>query len=257
MLLPWLPREEVPTAAGQRVLLRGPRPADYQAWADLRERALPALAELRNTLGGAVTQTPCNVELAIGSARLVGIVHDVYTRLNGEFALVGLRMQRTAHFGDLLPFYVRYAALRLSGNNVAPVFLEELKSGVIAEPPLLAAIRAQDDSQMRNGLETLLVMARQSQRVPFLFPVKTAWAWCTAKPDARFDKARGEWEEGEFKKGEGGYSPGYNALFARGANFLDGTSAASRAFAQTCTQVAAALDPQRTVLLRDTEPARQ
>ena len=228
-----------------------------QAWADLRERAQPALAALANTLGGSVTQAPYSVELDVAGTRLAGVLRDVYARANGELALVGLRTKRAADFGDLLPFYIRYAALRLSGSDAAPVFLDEQKSGAIAEPPLLAAIRAQDDSRLRNGLETLLVMARQSQRVPFLFPVKTAWAWCTAKPHARIDKARAEWEEGEFKKGEGGYAPGYNALFARGADFLDGTSTASRAFAQICAQVAAALDPQRTVLLRDTEPVRR
>lgn len=228
-----------------------------RAWANLHERAQPALDELRQALGMHARQVPGNVELDIDGSRIAGTVRDVYARADGKSALVGLRMHRAADFGDLLPFYIRYAALRLYGSNVAPVFLEELKSGVIAEPPLLAAIRAQDDSQLRDGLETLLVMARQSQRIPCLFPVKTAWAWCSAKPDARFDKARGEWEQGEFKKGEGGYAPGYNALFARGANFLDGTSAASQAFAHTCTQVAVALDPQHAVLLRDTEVARR
>lgn len=226
-----------------------------QAWANLRERAQPVLAGFRNALGGAVMQTPRDIELDIGASRIAGIVHDVYVRMNGESALVGLRMNRAADFGDLLPFYIRYAALRLAGRNAAPVFLQELKPGSIVEPPLLAAIRAQDDSQLRNGLEMLLAMTRQSQRVPFLFPVKTAWAWCTAKPDARLDKARKAWRDDDGERGESRYAPGYNALFARGADFLDGTSTAARAFAQTCAQVAVVLDPQRTILLRDTEPA--
>ena len=86
------------------------------------------------------------------------------------------------------------------------------------------------------------------------FPAKTAWAWCTAKSDARLDKAGKAWRDDDGERGESRYAPGYNALFLRGADFPDGDGAAARAFAQTCARVAAVLDPQRTILLRETEP---
>jgi exonuclease V gamma subunit len=226
-----------------------------QAWADLRERAQPALVELRRTLGEKARQTPRNVELDIDGSRIAGIVRDVYSRTNGKSALVGLRMNREADFGDLLPFYIRYAALRLSDAAVEPIFLEQVKSGAVREPALIAAIRAQDDRQLRDGLQTLLALAQQSQHAPVPFPAKTAWAWCTARPDARLDKAGKAWRDDDGERGESRYAPGYNALFLRGADFPGGDGAASRAFARTCARVAAVLDPQRTILLRGTEPA--
>jgi exodeoxyribonuclease V gamma subunit len=226
-----------------------------QAWADLRERAQPALVELRRTLGENARQAPRNIELDIDGSRIAGIVRDVYARANGKSALVGLRMNRAADFGDLLPFYIRYAMLRLSDVAVEPIFLEQAESGAEREPALLAAIRTQDDRQLRGGLQALLALAQQSQQAPLPFPAKTAWAWCTAKPDARLEKARKAWRDDDGERGESRYAPGYNALFLRGADFPGGDGAASRAFARTCARVAAVLDPQRTILLRGTEPA--
>ncbi|HTI95230.1 MAG TPA: exodeoxyribonuclease V subunit gamma [Rudaea sp.] len=226
-----------------------------QAWADLRERAQPALVELRRTLGEEARQAPRNVEIEIDGSRIAGTVRDVYARANGKSALVGLRMNRAADFGDLLPFYIRYAALRLSDTAIEPIFLEQAESGSVREPALLAAIRIQDAAQLRDGLQILLALARQSQQAPLPFPAKTAWAWCAAKPDARLDKARKAWRDDDGERGESRYAPGNNALFLRGADFPNGDGAASRAFARTCAQVAAVLDPQRTILLRETEPA--
>jgi len=216
-----------------------------QAWAELRECAQPVLTGLRNALGENARQAPRSVEFDVGEIRIAGVVRDVYARAQGESVLIGLRMKRAADFRDLLPFYIRYAALRLADSDIESVFLEQAESKPVREPALLAAIRAQDAAQLRDGLQTLLALARQAQQVPLLFPAKTAWAWCTAKPDARFGAARAEWEAGEFKKGEGGYAPGYNALFMRGIDFLDGVSPSAQRFAEACACVASVLDPQR------------
>ncbi|MHB8678313.1 MAG: exodeoxyribonuclease V subunit gamma [Rudaea sp.] len=228
-----------------------------QAWADLRARAQPVLTELRNALGGNARQAPRNVELDIGDIRIAGTVRDVYACAHDKFPLVGLRMKREADFGDLLPFYIRYAALRLADPDIEPVFLEQTQSRPVREPALLAAIRAQDAAQLRDGLQALLWLARQALHAPLLFPARTAWAWCTARSGVRFDAARAEWQDGEYKKGEGGYAPGYNALFMRGIDFLDGVSPAAQRFAETCARVAGVLDPQRTLVVREMEPARR
>ncbi|MDE2084135.1 MAG: exodeoxyribonuclease V subunit gamma [Xanthomonadaceae bacterium] len=226
-----------------------------QAWTDLRARAQPVLAELRQQLGVDARQIPRRVDVDIGGIRIAGIVRDVYACAQDKFMLVGLRMKREADFGDLLPFYIRCAALRSADPGIEPVFLEQAESKPLCEPALLDAIRAQDEMQLRDGVQALLSLAQQSLRAPLLFPAKTAWAWCTAKSDARFDKARKAWRDDEGGRGESTYAPGYAALFARGMEFLDGISPAARRFSETCARVAAVLDPQRTVLLRETEPA--
>jgi exodeoxyribonuclease V gamma subunit len=166
-----------------------------QAWANLRERAAPVLVELRQALGVHSRQVPRNVELDIDGSRIAGTVRDVYARAHGRSALVGLRMHRAADFGDLLPFYIRYAVLRLSSAAVEPIFLEQAGAGAVREPALLAAIRAQDDRQLRGGLQALLVLAQRSPQAPLPFAAKTAWAWCTAKPDARLERARKAWRD--------------------------------------------------------------
>jgi exodeoxyribonuclease V gamma subunit len=225
-----------------------------QAWANLRERAQPALDELRQALGMHARQVPRNVELDIDGSRIAGTVRDVYVHANGKSALVGLRMNRAADFGDLLPFYIRYALLRLNGAAVEPIFLEQMESGAVREPALLAAIRAQDERQLSGGLQTLLALAQRSAQAPLPFAARTAWAWCMAKSDARLEKARRAWRGDDGERGESRYAPGYNGLFLRGVDFPDGHGAVSLAFAQACAQVAAVLDPRHTVLLREAEP---
>jgi exodeoxyribonuclease V gamma subunit len=84
-----------------------------------------------------------------------------------------------------------------------------------------------------------------------LFASKTAWAWCEADPDARWDKARAAWEGSDHHTGERDYAPGYAKLFAREMDFLDGKSAASKAFEAACLLVAGALDPGHHVLLAE------
>ena len=246
--------ETAPEALARSGLLAGGA-IGAQAWAELRERAQPVLTELRDALGENARQAPRNVERDVDGIRIVGVVRDVYARAQGASVLIGLRARRAADFRDLLPFYIRYAALRLADPDVEPVFLEQAESKPVREPALLAAIRAQDAAQLRDGLQVLLSLTQQSQHAPLLFPARTAWAWCTAKPDARLEKARTAWLDDEGERGESTYAPGYGGLFMRGIDFFDGASAASRAFADGCARVAGVLDPQRTVLLRDTEPA--
>ena len=219
------------------------------AWQGLRESARPLFEALRRELGTDAHREPRPVGFDIDGMRIAGSVRDVYARADGSYAHVGLRLHRAADFGDLLPFYIRHAAMRLSDIDAAPVFLEEAKSASATEPALLAAIRAQDPAQLREGLRTLLAIARESASKPVLFPAKTAWAWSTTAPEQRSKNAWTAWHGTGFNGGEGTYAPGYNALFARGVDFLDGESAAAKAFAQTCARVANVLDPQHTILL--------
>lgn len=219
------------------------------AWQGLRENARPLFEALQRELGRDARREPCPVVIDLDGMRIAGSVRDVYVRTDGSRAHVALRLNRAADFGDLLPFYIRHAVLRLSDIDAAPVFLEEAKSASATEPALLAAIRAQDSAQLREGLRTLLAIARESASKPVLFPAKTAWVWSTTAPEQRSEKAWTAWHGTGFKGGEGTYAPGYNALFARGVDFLDGESAAAKAFAQTCARVANVLDPQHTLLL--------
>lgn len=219
------------------------------AWQGLRESARPLLEALQRELGTDARREPRPVSFDIDGMRIAGSVRDVYARADGNRAHVGLRLHRAADFGDLLPFYIRHAALRLSDIDAAPVFLEEAESASAAEPALLAAIRAQDSAQLREGLRTLLAIARESAGKPVLFPARTAWAWSISAPTQRSEKAWTAWHGTDFKGGEGTYAPGYNALFARGIDFLDGVSDAAKAFAETCVRVSDVLDPQHTLLL--------
>ncbi len=43
MMLTWFARDDTPVLVGSRVLLRGPRPADYLAWKTLRKESRPFL----------------------------------------------------------------------------------------------------------------------------------------------------------------------------------------------------------------------
>lgn len=227
------------------------------AWQGLRELAQPMLDALQRELGRGARRHPCPVELEVAGTRTAGVVREVYARGDGRLAHVGLRMRREADFGDLLPFYVRHAALRLSGFEVEPVFREDFRSSPDGLPALLATIRDQDATQLRHGLETLLELARQSTRKPLLFPPRTAWAWATATLDTCWEKASAVWKNSDGERGESAYAPGYNALFARGIEFLDGTCPASRAFARACERVAAVLDPRRTILIRESAVAQR
>ncbi len=221
------------------------------AWSDVCALTQPLLDEVRSALGAEASQQPCAVDFDLGDMRLTGNVRDLFASARGR-TVVGVRPGREADFGDLLPFYIRYAALRLSGHEVRAAFVEVSKKEGERSPPVLDAIIEQDATQLRTGLRTLLELARQAPNVPLLFPPKTAWAWCAAEIDSRTAMAEQTWLGNEFQKnGESKYAPGYGALFLRDLDFLRGDSAAARAFAQTCVTVAGVLDPGYTALLHE------
>jgi exodeoxyribonuclease V gamma subunit len=221
------------------------------AWSHVCALTQPLLDQVRSALGAETSQQPCAVDIDLGDMRLTGNVRDLFACARGR-TVVGVRPGREADFGDLLPFYIRYAALRLSGHEVSAAFVEVSKKEGERSPPMLDAIIEQDATQLHTGLRTLLELARQAPNAPLLFPPKTAWAWCAAEIDSRAAMAEQTWLGNEFQKnGESKYAPGYGALFLRDLDFLRDDSAAARTFAQTCATVAGVLDPGYTTLLRE------
>jgi exodeoxyribonuclease V gamma subunit len=216
-------------------------------YAAARERAQPVLAKVREILGPDARHRPCAVAFECLGARLTGTVSDVFECAGGRRVLLGLSLHRAAEFRDLVPFFIDWAALRLSGVAAECVFIEFDKKP--ASSSLSKAFAAQSPEQWRTGFETLLKLALESVERPLLFPARTAWAWYNAEPDKRWDKARSAWEGSDHHIGERDHAPGYAQLFARDLDFLDGESAASGAFAAACTLVAGVLDPGHPVLL--------
>jgi exodeoxyribonuclease V gamma subunit len=222
------------------------------AYAAARELAQPVLAMAREILGSDARRQPCAVAFECLGTRLTGTVADVFECADGRRVLLGLSLHRAAEFRDLVPFFIDWAALRLSGIAAECVFLEyPEKAKEPHDAPLAKFIRTQSVERLRAGIEALSRRALESADRPLLFASKTAWAWCEADPDARWDKARAAWEGSDHHTGERDYAPGYAKLFAREMDFLDGKSAASKAFEAACLLVAGALDPGHHVLLAE------
>ena len=214
------------------------------AYARARELAQSALDAARHILGDGAQREAQFVELDCAGVRLSGTVRELYRRTDGDLCLFDARIGRTAHFIDLLPFYIDWACLRLSGMTLAGAHFVEVDKDSVATstPELLAAILAQNDAQLRAGLSGLLELALDSRQRPVLFPPRTAWVWSTAKEASREKTARAAWEGDDHHPGERDYAPGYAALLARGADLFD--SPAKEEFASTCARVIRILDPR-------------
>ncbi len=223
-----------------------------RAYARLRKRVQPILDAMWNLLGDNATRVRRSVDLHLGDLRLLGIVDRLYECADGTLHLLHAKPQGTATFRDLLPFYIDYAALRLSGIEVTATFLEgvDTKAGV-RTAPICAAIAAQSEGRLRSGLLELIRMRRDAAQTPLLFFPKTAWSWSNAGEDKRDSAARAAWEGDGFRsEGECSYEPSYAALVARDTDFLRRESAHHEKFVATNRWIAGILDPDRTTLLR-------
>ena len=177
------------------------------------------------------------------TVRLHGTVDDVFRSDDGRRWLFGVRPNGAAGFRDLLPFYIDWAVLRLTLGEAIEGCLLEHPGKSPQMPPPLAAILAQDPSQLRTGLRQLIALAADSATQPLLFFPRTAWAWLNGGDD----KARRVWEGDDFNQvGERDYAPGYAELLTRGIDLFDTAAAAHASFTATARQLLAVLDPGAT-----------
>ncbi len=245
---------ELPSAPPAWLAHSGALPAGdigSRAYARLRTRVQPMLDAMRQSLGDDAERISLPVDIDIGDARLVGLVDRVYRRADGTVHLLYTKPDGTADFRDLIPFYIDYAALRLSGIDIVPGFLECADKKGLRTPDVVAPILTQDEAQLRRGLSDLIRLPRDAARSPLFFFPKTSWCWTTAPDDKRDAEARKAWEgTGPRGKGERDYEPGYAALVARDSDFLRQTSPRHDDFAATNRWVASILDPHGAHLMR-------
>jgi exodeoxyribonuclease V gamma subunit len=216
-----------------------------RAYALVRMRAQAMLAAVRDRIGWKAPEHKQAVDLTLDGERLVGTIERVVMGANGTPCLLHTRANGHAHFGHVLPFYVKWALLRLlHGDAVSALFLEcDGKTGRVTQPGLCEKIVAQSVAQLRGGLLELIRMMRQSTSAPtFLFP-KTSWKWVTTTGDDRDAKAQAEWRGGFRMKGESNYEPSYAALLARGSRFPASDSRGFAEFVRTNEWIVSILDP--------------
>ncbi|MDR3388328.1 MAG: exodeoxyribonuclease V subunit gamma [Rudaea sp.] len=228
------------------------------AYAQVRENAIAVLGPARDVLGARPLREPQAVDLDLGQGlRLTGIIERVFRTADGSRWLFDAKPAGSAGFRELLPFFIDLAALRLAfGASVQAYFVEKAKKpGQTAVPPeLLEPMLAQNAEQLREGLRSLIRAGQAARAQPALYFPQTAWAWAAADPDKRDAAARNAWHgDGFAKTGERDYAPGYAGLLARDLDFLDRDSPARVAFLAATELVAGVLDPQRRVLLRESE----
>lgn len=260
-----IPAEPPPWLALSGMLASGA--AGQLAYARARECANAATRTLRPLLGEHPRRAAQAVEPYLGDdQRLSGKVDLVYRGGDDALRLLGARLTRGADFGDLVPFYIDWAALRLDNEDAGvfahfvenaekSTFKSNSKSASMATlqigvPPLLEAITAQSPMQLRQGLRRLIAAHQAAIAQPMLFPSKTAWAWATAEPGRRDFAARTAWQGDSFggSRGERNFGEGYARLLAGNLDFTASDSPSHAHFAAAVQLVADVLDPQRRVL---------
>jgi len=246
-----VPQAAPPWLALSGVLAAGP--AGELAYAQARDCASAALEFAREPLGGAPRMAAQTVDLDLGDAmRVRGLVERVYRSADGALWLFDAKPWRRAEFRDLVPFYIDWAALRLTlGDIVQAHFVEKdekYKNGnKAAAPPLLQAMVQQTPAQLRDGLRRLVAASLDPQ--PLLFPPQTAWAWADHVPGKRESKARLAWEgDGFGTRGERRHAPGYAGLLGRDLKLFEPANDAHRRFIAAVQLVCDVLDPERRVL---------
>jgi len=253
----------IPESAPPRLALSGMLPAGaagHIAYDEARACAAAMLAVARPLLGTGLRRSSQAIDVDLGAdVRLSGVVEDLLHNADGATFLFAARASREAHFGDLVPLYIDYAALRLAGVPVRVCFVENDKNAKSAppvrQPALLAAIAAQDDGRLRDGLRQLVEISRSARAQPPLFLPDTAWKWASETASNRPRAARLAWLGDRAKSGERNHSPGYAGLLARELDLLDPASSAHARFVAVVQRVSNVLDPQRQVLLREDSSA--
>ena len=239
--------ERIPEVAPAWLARGGLLPAGdlaARAYVRLRDRADGLLAAVRTCVGADAKAVRKPVVARIGDERVIGVVDRLFRRADGSMCLLHTHTGE-ATFRHVLPFFIDWAALRLSSEDdtvLTAAFLACDKSGV-STPEICERIVAQDRAQLAHGLRELLSMMRLStQSPPFLIP-KTSWTWLTAHGDDRDGKARTAWRGSVGQKGEIAYEPSYAALVARGSGFPDAGSRGFAEFVRTNEWIAGILDP--------------
>jgi exodeoxyribonuclease V gamma subunit len=227
-------------------------PAGALAYAQARECALAALQLAREHLGAhpRIAAQAVNLDLGDG-VHLRGVLDRVFRLPDSRLCLFDAKPWRRADFRDLVPFYIDWAALRLTTGDVALAhFVEkDAKSTTAVAPELLDVIVRQTPAQLRDGLRGLVDACNQAQ--PLLFPPQTAWEWANAEPGRQERKARQAWEgDGWGTRGERRHSPGYAGLLGRDLALFETGSEAHARFLAALELVSDALDPGRAVLCR-------
>jgi exodeoxyribonuclease V gamma subunit len=215
------------------------------AYARARARAQPVLEQARRMLGDRARRQTHAVDIAWQGMRLTGNITEVFRCDDGRWCLFHARIGRAANYADLIPFYIDWACLQLSGVQGVHALMLETDRDVakVVSPGALAAMIAQDAAQLRSGLDGLIRMALAAQHGVVFFPPRSAWAWQQADAATRIDKTEKAWAGDEWNPGERDYAPGYAALLARDVDWLDASTPVGGAFAQTCARIAAILDP--------------
>jgi exodeoxyribonuclease V gamma subunit len=223
-----------------------------RAYRKLRERAQPMLEAIIERFGERPREIALPVDVSFETARLVGVVEPLFVSADDTPCLLYTRPEAAAGLRELLPFYIDWAALRLSHRTSIDAAFFECRGSTVAQAPLCAAIVAQTEDELRSGLHELVQMMRRAAAVPRLFFPKTSWAWLNAPDDKRDAKAREAWEgNGPYQQGEAHYEPSYAALVARDRPFLVASNPQHEEFVAMSAWIAGILDPHGAVLGKD------
>lgn len=252
-----LPSDVPPWLAQSGVLAAGALGA--RAYAQAMEGAYVTLAAARACFpDGRAERIAQAIDLDLGMGlRLNGKIERVFHAGDGRLLLFDAKPAGQAGFREWLPFFVDWAALRLTvGDRATASFIEcagQKHARKASLPVLVGTITMQDEASLRHGLRILIEEFQRAHRQPLLFFPKTAWSYATASADQRMEKGRAQWQEGsDFgSRAERDYAPGYAALLTRGIDLFDARTPEHAAFVSTVERVCRVLDPQRTVLMVD------
>ncbi|MFC5580953.1 exodeoxyribonuclease V subunit gamma [Rhodanobacter terrae] len=231
-----------------------------ETYAELRDSLRGLLDKAQPLFADGIARSLAQaIDLDLGDGlRLTGVVDRIFHGADGGLLLFDAQPGRAAGLREMLAFYIDWAALRLThAGTVHGDYLEPTSNNRKARSSgLLDPIRAQDAAQLRHGLRRLVEAYRSAEQRPLLFFPRTAQAYAASEPEARLGKAAAAWAGDDFNGGERDYAPGYAALLSRGLELFDPDSPAHRAFVAATELVCAVLDPQRSMLLKLSEPSR-
>lgn len=245
-----IPRQPPAWLAHSGILPGGP--AGAVAYAAERDAACSARDKLLEHLALPLSRADVAVDLDLGyGLRLIGTVESVFRAADGRLWLVGAKLSKPAGFREFVPFYLMWAALRLTVPHVAACYIEKANTGsssrTMRVPPILDVIVGQSEAQLRAGLGALARAAQRARREPWFYFPDAAFAYVTARKELAWRRARAAWY-GFANHGERDRAPGYSALFTRGLDPFRPNSAEGAQFAAAAECIAALLDPDRRVL---------
>ncbi|MEZ5466506.1 MAG: exodeoxyribonuclease V subunit gamma [Lysobacterales bacterium] len=245
---------EIPTQPPRHLLHAGQLAAGAvgaKAFEELRDSAQALLAAARslppfhNAKPVALTRT---MDLAVGQHRLVGTIGPLHAH-GSDCWLLQVHSGSQVHFGQLLPLYLRWAALSLSDPHTryhCALLHRDTKVGAVLHG--LTEFDA-DPLSLQKSLGLLLdTFGAASERSGQYF-ARTSYEYAQAlrehpnDPDLALAQARKAWLGAFASTGESGYAPGYNTLLGGNADFLEAGTEAHRRFAELALALRCLLDP--------------